>query len=49
MKIDDAMLRLLAEDAFAVMNWSRREGMKKPQQLDEVVKAFRKRLAETMR
>lgn len=34
----------LAEDAFEVGNWARRSGMKKPQQLDEMVKAFRKTL-----
>ncbi|MCV0395432.1 MAG: hypothetical protein K5872_22050 [Rhizobiaceae bacterium] len=33
-------LRALADDAFEVMNWARRMGMGRKQQLDEVVKAF---------
>lgn len=37
----------LAEDAFDVLNWARREGMKRDRQLSEVVEAFRKTLGET--
>lgn len=37
----DSMLRALALDAFDVLNWARRLGMKKEQQLDQVVAAYR--------
>jgi hypothetical protein len=40
----------MAEDAFDVLNWARREGiegMKKDRQLQEVVSAYEKTLAET--
>lgn len=37
----------LAEDAFEVMNWARREGMKKDKQLAQVVAAFEKTLTDT--
>jgi hypothetical protein len=41
-----ALLFYLAEDAFDVLNWARREGMKKDRQLSEVVEAFRKTLTD---
>ena len=37
----------LAEDAFEVLNWARREGMKKDKQLEQVVAAYEKTLADT--
>jgi len=37
----DEQLRTMAESAFIVFNWARREGMKKDQQLGQVVSAFR--------
>jgi hypothetical protein len=37
----------LAEDAFDVLNWARREGMKRDQQLQQVVEAFEKTLKES--
>lgn len=37
----------LAEDAFDVLNWARREGLKRDQQLEEVVAAFEQTLSET--
>lgn len=40
------LLFLLAEDAFDVLNWARREGFKRDKQLAEVVEAFRKTLAD---
>lgn len=43
----DDVLRVMAEDAFEVLNWARREGMKKGQQLDQVVAAYRKTLSDT--
>jgi hypothetical protein len=43
----EAVLRVMAEDAFDVLNWARRMGLKRDQQLDEVVKAYRKTLADT--
>lgn len=41
-----SLLFHLAEDAFDVMNWARREGHKKDRQLIEVVEAFEKTLAD---
>lgn len=43
----DAVLKVMAEDAFVVMNWARREGMKRDAQLHEVVSAYKKTLADT--
>lgn len=40
------LLLAMADDAFVVLNWARREGMKKDQQLDQVVSAFEKTLAD---
>jgi hypothetical protein len=39
--IPDATLQAMAADAFEVLNWARRMGMKREQQEAEVVKAFR--------
>lgn len=44
MRLSRDQLRALADDAFDVMNWARRNGMRRDQQLDEVVKAFEVRL-----
>lgn len=44
--IPDDLLRLLADDAFAVLNWAKRMGFGKDQQIEETVKAFKKRLAD---
>jgi hypothetical protein len=41
-----ALLFHLAEDAFDVLNWARREGLKKDRQLAEVVAAFEKTLTD---
>lgn len=41
-----ALLFHLAEDAFEVLNWARREGMKRDQQLQQVVEAYEKTLAD---
>ena len=43
----DDLLNDLANDAFEVLNWARREGLKRPQQIEQVVSAFKKRLAES--
>lgn len=40
------LLFAMAEDAFDVLNWARREGMKKNEQLKEVVEAYEKTLAD---
>jgi len=45
-KVDDVLIAL-ACDAFDVMNWARREGMKRDKQVEQVVEAFRKTLADT--
>ena len=36
----------LAEDAFDVLNWARREGLKRDKQLEQVVEAYEKTLAD---
>ncbi len=36
----------LAEDAFEVLNWARREGLKRDKQLEQVVEAFEKTLGD---
>jgi hypothetical protein len=43
----DAVLRVLAEDAFDVLNWARRLGMKREAQLEQVVAAYRKTLTDS--
>lgn len=43
----DAVLAVMAEDAFEVLNWARRLGMKREQQLAQVVSAFKKTLYDT--
>lgn len=43
----DGVLLLMAEDAFDVLNWARREGFKKDKQLEQVVSAYRKSLSDT--
>lgn len=42
-----AVLRVMAEDAFDVLNWARRNGLKRDQQLEQVVKAYEKTLRDT--
>ena len=46
MEKTDAILMVLAQDAFDVLNWARRLGMKREQQLEQVVAAYRKTLAD---
>ena len=41
-----ALLFHLADDAFEVMNWARREGMKRDKQLEQVVEAYEKTLTD---
>lgn len=41
------ILFVMAEDAFEVMNWARREGMKRDKQLEQVVEAYEKTLRDT--
>ena len=36
----------MAEDAFEVMNWARREGLKRDKQLEQVVEAYEKTLTD---
>jgi hypothetical protein len=43
----EAVLRVMAEDTFDVLNWARHMGLKRDQQLDEVVKAYEKTLSDT--
>lgn len=43
---DRTLLFHLAEDAFDVLNWARREGFKRDKQLEQVVEAFQKTLAD---
>ena len=39
-RLTDRQLRELADDAFTVLNWARRNGFDRERQLAEVVKAF---------
>lgn len=41
-----SLLFYLAEDAFEVMNWARREARKRDKQLEQVVEAYEKALAD---
>lgn len=41
-----ALLFHLAEDAFEVLNWARREGFKRDKQLEQVVEACEKTLTD---
>ena len=43
----EAVLKVMADDAFEVLNWARRQGMKRDQQTAQVVAAYRKTLADT--
>lgn len=43
--IDDAVLEDMASDAFEVLNWARRIGLKRTGQEEQVVLAFRKTLS----
>lgn len=42
----DAVLSVMAEDAFVVLNWAKRQGFKREQQISETVSAFKKSLAD---
>lgn len=39
-RLTTEQLRVLADASFDTLNWAKRLGMRKPQQIDEVVKAF---------
>ncbi len=39
-RLSPEQLRELADDAFVVMNWAKRKGMRRDRQIDETVKAF---------
>lgn len=39
-RLSDEQLRELANDAFVTLNWAKRMGMKKDQQIEETVRAF---------
>jgi hypothetical protein len=41
-----ALLFHMAEDAFEVLNWARREGFKHDKQLEQVVEAYEKTLTD---
>lgn len=40
MRLTPEQLRELADTAFQTLNWAKRIGLKREQQLDQVVKAF---------
>lgn len=44
--INTDALREMAEDAFIVLNWARREGLKKDEQIRQVRRAFETRLEQ---
>lgn len=39
-RLTTEQLRVLADAAFTIMNWARRQGFNREQQIDEVVKTF---------
>ncbi|MFN3261677.1 MAG: hypothetical protein ACE37J_14055 [Pikeienuella sp.] len=41
-----AILQLMAEDAFDVLNWARRLGLKRDAQIEQTAAAFRKSLSD---
>jgi len=43
-RLTDDQLHALADDAFDVLNWARRLGLRREAQIAEVVKAFEVRL-----
>lgn len=43
-RLTEQQLRDLAADSFDVLNWARRLGMKRNQQVDELVRTFEVRL-----
>jgi len=44
--MSDELLLKLADTAFTTLNWACRQGMKKPEQLEQVVSAFKKTIEE---
>lgn len=42
----NAILRVMADDAFVVMNWARKQGFKRDEQINQVVSAYRKTLTD---
>lgn len=43
----DAVLQIMADDAFEVMNWARRQGFNRAKQTEQVVAAYKKTLADS--
>ncbi|MER8616019.1 hypothetical protein NKG99_04060 [Mesorhizobium sp. M1409] len=43
-RLTDAQLLDLAADSFEVMNWARRNGLKRGEQINELVRTFEVRL-----
>ncbi len=43
-RLSPDQLRELADDAFVVLNWAKRQGFNRDQQIDEVVKTFEVKL-----
>ncbi|AMS41204.1 hypothetical protein [Aminobacter aminovorans] len=43
-RLSDEQLRALADDAFVVLNWAKRNRMTRELQLDQVVRTFEVRL-----
>lgn len=41
-----AVLATMANDAFEVLNWARRQGMKRNEQVAQVVEAYKKTLSD---
>lgn len=44
--MNEEILHALADDAFVVLNWARRQGLKRDQQKEQVMLAMRKTLTE---
>lgn len=43
-RLSTEQLRLLADDAFVVLNWARRNGFNRDKQISELVRTFEVRL-----
>ncbi|TIN36811.1 MAG: hypothetical protein E5Y10_22025 [Mesorhizobium sp.] len=43
-RLTDAQLRELADDAFAILNWAKRQRFNKDRQVEELIRTFEVRL-----
>lgn len=43
-RLPDEQLRALADDAFTILNWAKRQGFNKDRQVEELIRTFEVRL-----